>query len=169
MAPAPLPSPLPAARLPARMSIRSSSCTARSPRWWRWSVYGVYHAHHAAVPHMLGRGWGRTVTITSSARRGTRNVSPYAPSKGRCTGAGAGAHRDGGAALPPRVPGRSRGPARPLRRRQRARRDYRDTVLRAKRRGGQSAGCTRQSPIRVSWCGDAAARPCERCPPRRTR
>ena len=48
----------------------------------RINVHGVYHAHQAAVPHMLERGWGRTVTITSSARRGTPNVTPYAVSKG---------------------------------------------------------------------------------------
>jgi len=35
------------------------------------NVHGVYYAHQAAVPHMLKGGWGRCVTITSGARRGS--------------------------------------------------------------------------------------------------
>jgi NAD(P)-dependent dehydrogenase (short-subunit alcohol dehydrogenase family) len=51
-------------------------------RVMRINVYGVYHAHQAAVPHMLERGWGRCVTITSGARRGSPNQVPYSVSKG---------------------------------------------------------------------------------------
>lgn len=46
------------------------------------NVYGVFHAHHAAIPHMLERGWGRCVTITSGARLGATHVVPYGTSKG---------------------------------------------------------------------------------------
>lgn len=48
----------------------------------RINLYGVYHAHQAAVPHMLERGWGRCVTITSGARFGSPNQVPYSVSKG---------------------------------------------------------------------------------------
>ena len=48
----------------------------------RINVYGVYHAHQAAIPHMLESGWGRCVTITSGARRGSPNQVPYSVSKG---------------------------------------------------------------------------------------
>jgi 3-oxoacyl-[acyl-carrier protein] reductase len=46
------------------------------------NVYGVFYAHHAAIPHMLEQGWGRCVTITSGARFGATNVVPYGTSKG---------------------------------------------------------------------------------------
>lgn len=46
------------------------------------NVRGVYHAHQAAIPHMLSGGWGRCVTITSGARNGTPNQVPYGVSKG---------------------------------------------------------------------------------------
>ena len=46
------------------------------------NVYGVYHFHQAAIPHMLEAGWGRCVTITSGARRGSPNQVPYSVSKG---------------------------------------------------------------------------------------
>ncbi len=46
------------------------------------NVHGVFHAHHAAIPHMLEGGWGRTVTITSAARFGSADKLPYAVSKG---------------------------------------------------------------------------------------
>lgn len=46
------------------------------------NVYGVYHAHQAAIPHMLEQGWGRCVTITSGARHGATNQVPYGVSKG---------------------------------------------------------------------------------------
>ena len=46
------------------------------------NVNGVYYAHQAAIPHMLRRGWGRCVTITSGARHGATNLVPYAVSKG---------------------------------------------------------------------------------------
>ena len=46
------------------------------------NVHGVYHAHQAAIPHMLKGGWGRCVTITSGARRGSPNQVPYSVSKG---------------------------------------------------------------------------------------
>ena len=46
------------------------------------NVHGVYHAHQAAIPHMLKGGWGRCVTITSGARRGSPNQEPYSVSKG---------------------------------------------------------------------------------------
>ena len=46
------------------------------------NVYGVYHAHQAAIPHMLDRGWGRCVTITSGARHGATSQVPYGVSKG---------------------------------------------------------------------------------------
>lgn len=48
----------------------------------RINVYGVYHAHQAAIPHMLNGGWGRCVTITSGARHGSTNQVPYGTSKG---------------------------------------------------------------------------------------
>ena len=47
----------------------------------RINLYGVYHAHQAAIPHMLERGWGRCATMTSSARRGSPNQVPYCVSK----------------------------------------------------------------------------------------
>ena len=46
------------------------------------NVHGVYHAHQAAIPHMLKGGWGRCVTITSGALRGSPNQVPYSVSKG---------------------------------------------------------------------------------------
>ena len=46
------------------------------------NVHGVYHAHQAAIPKMLERGWGRCATITSGARRGSTNQVPYGVSKG---------------------------------------------------------------------------------------
>ena len=46
------------------------------------NVHGVYFAHQAAIPKMLERGWGRCVTITSGARRGSTNQVPYGVSKG---------------------------------------------------------------------------------------
>jgi len=46
------------------------------------NVNGVYYAHQAAIPHMLGSGWGRCVTITSGARHGATNLVPYGVSKG---------------------------------------------------------------------------------------
>jgi NAD(P)-dependent dehydrogenase (short-subunit alcohol dehydrogenase family) len=51
-------------------------------RVMRINVYGVYYAHQAAIPHMLERGWGRCVTITSGARHGATNLVPYGVSKG---------------------------------------------------------------------------------------
>jgi NAD(P)-dependent dehydrogenase (short-subunit alcohol dehydrogenase family) len=48
----------------------------------RINMYGVYHAHQAAIPHMLEREWGRCVTITSAARQGGPNQVPYCVSKG---------------------------------------------------------------------------------------
>src|SRR5439155_19021639 len=48
----------------------------------RINVSGVYYAHQAAIPHMLRRGWGRCVTITSGARHGATNQVPYGVSKG---------------------------------------------------------------------------------------
>jgi 3-oxoacyl-[acyl-carrier protein] reductase len=46
------------------------------------NLYGVYHAHQAAIPHMLSQGWGRCVTINSGARHGATNQVPYGVSKG---------------------------------------------------------------------------------------
>lgn len=46
------------------------------------NVHGMYYAHQAAVPHMLERGWGRCVTISSGARNGSPNQVPYSVSKG---------------------------------------------------------------------------------------
>lgn len=48
----------------------------------RTNLYGVYYAHQAAIPHMLEKGWGRCVTITSGARHGSTNKVPYSVSKG---------------------------------------------------------------------------------------
>ena len=48
----------------------------------RINVYGVYYAHQAAIPHMLGGGWGRCVSITSGARNAATNQVPYGVSKG---------------------------------------------------------------------------------------
>ena len=55
---------------------------AQFDRVMRINVYGVYHFHQAAIPHMLNRGWGRCVTITSGARNGSPNQVPYSVSKG---------------------------------------------------------------------------------------
>lgn len=55
---------------------------AEFERVQRINVHGVFHAHQAAVPHMLERGWGRCVSITSAARLGGTHVVPYACSKG---------------------------------------------------------------------------------------
>ena len=55
---------------------------AEFDRVMRINVYGVFYAHQAAVPHMLERGWGRCVTITSGARMGGAHVVPYSCSKG---------------------------------------------------------------------------------------
>jgi len=46
------------------------------------NVHGVYYAHQAAVPHMLERGWGRCVTISSGGRHGSPYQVPYSVSKG---------------------------------------------------------------------------------------
>lgn len=51
-------------------------------RVMRINLYGVYYAHQAAIPHMLERGWGRCVTITSGARHAATNQVPYGVSKG---------------------------------------------------------------------------------------
>jgi 3-oxoacyl-[acyl-carrier protein] reductase len=51
-------------------------------RTLRINVLGVHYAHQAAIPHMLARGWGRCVTITSGARLGALNNVPYGVSKG---------------------------------------------------------------------------------------
>jgi len=48
----------------------------------RVNVFGVYYAHQAAIPHMLKRGWGRCVTLTSGARFGKAEQAPYSISKG---------------------------------------------------------------------------------------
>lgn len=48
----------------------------------RINLFGVFHAHQAAIPHMRERGWGRCVTITSGARHGATNLVPYGVSKG---------------------------------------------------------------------------------------
>ena len=56
--------------------------SAEFERVQRINLHGVFYAHQAAVPHMLARGWGRCVTITSGARLGATHVVPYACSKG---------------------------------------------------------------------------------------
>ena len=48
----------------------------------RINVLGVHFAHQACLPHMLRKGWGRCVTITSAARLGALNNVPYGVSKG---------------------------------------------------------------------------------------
>lgn len=55
---------------------------AEFDRVMRINVYGVYYALQAAIPHMLARGWGRCVTITSGARHGAPQLVPYSVSKG---------------------------------------------------------------------------------------
>jgi NAD(P)-dependent dehydrogenase (short-subunit alcohol dehydrogenase family) len=55
---------------------------AQFDRVLRINLYGVYYAHQAAIPRMRERGWGRCVTITSSARMGATNQVPYGVSKG---------------------------------------------------------------------------------------
>src|SRR5437667_2466195 len=55
---------------------------AQFDRVMKINVYGVYIAHHAAIPPMLARGWGRCVTITSGARHAATNQVPYGVSKG---------------------------------------------------------------------------------------
>ncbi len=56
--------------------------TAQFDKVMRINVYGVYHAHQAAIPYMLKQGWGRCVSITSGARHGSPNQVPYSVSKG---------------------------------------------------------------------------------------
>ena len=56
--------------------------TAQFDKVMRINVYGTYYAHQATIPHMLSRGWGRCVTITSGARHGATNQVPYGVSKG---------------------------------------------------------------------------------------
>lgn len=51
-------------------------------RIMRVNVYGAFYCHQAAIPHMLARGWGRCVTITSGARLGATHNVPYGVSKG---------------------------------------------------------------------------------------
>ncbi len=55
---------------------------AEFERIMRVNVNGVYYAHHAVIPYMLERGWGRTVVMTSGAREGSPNLVPYSMSKG---------------------------------------------------------------------------------------
>ncbi|MBI2192363.1 MAG: SDR family oxidoreductase [Planctomycetes bacterium] len=55
---------------------------AEFDRVLRINLHGVYHAHQAAIPQMLARGWGRCVTITSGARLGATSLVPYGVSKG---------------------------------------------------------------------------------------
>jgi NAD(P)-dependent dehydrogenase (short-subunit alcohol dehydrogenase family) len=55
---------------------------AEFDRIMKINVYGVYYVHQAAIPHMLARGWGRCVTITSAARNGATSLVPYGTSKG---------------------------------------------------------------------------------------
>ena len=45
------------------------------------NLYGAYYAHQAAIPHMLDGGWGRCLSITSSARNGSPHQVPYCVSK----------------------------------------------------------------------------------------
>ena len=51
-------------------------------RFLRINILGVHFAHQAAIPHMLERGWGRCVTITSGARLGATHNVPYGVTKG---------------------------------------------------------------------------------------
>jgi NAD(P)-dependent dehydrogenase (short-subunit alcohol dehydrogenase family) len=55
---------------------------AQFDRVMKINVTGVYLAHHAAIPPMLERGWGRCCTITSGARHAATNQVPYGTSKG---------------------------------------------------------------------------------------
>jgi SDR family mycofactocin-dependent oxidoreductase len=46
------------------------------------NLTGVFHAIRASAPHMIERGYGRIVAISSAAgRQGTRNLGAYAASK----------------------------------------------------------------------------------------
>ena len=56
--------------------------SAQFERVMRINLFGVYYAHQAALPHMLARGWGRCVTITSAARHAATRLVPYGVSKG---------------------------------------------------------------------------------------
>lgn len=60
----------------------SQQSAAEFDRVMRVNVYGAYYCHQAAIPHMLARGWGRCVTITSAARLGAPQLLPYSVSKG---------------------------------------------------------------------------------------
>jgi 2-hydroxycyclohexanecarboxyl-CoA dehydrogenase len=47
------------------------------------NLTGTFHCLQAAVPDMIGAGWGRIVTISSSsAQSGTRRMAHYVASKG---------------------------------------------------------------------------------------
>ncbi len=45
------------------------------------NLTGVLHCCQAVLPHMTAQGWGRIVSITSHARHGVQERSPYAVSK----------------------------------------------------------------------------------------
>ena len=51
------------------------------------NLTGTFHCLHAAIPDMLGAGWGRIVTISSmSAQSGAPRMAHYAASKGGVIG-----------------------------------------------------------------------------------
>ncbi len=47
---------------------------------------GVLHCCQAVLPHMLERGWGRIVAVSSHGRKGSPTFVPYAVSKGGLQG-----------------------------------------------------------------------------------
>ena len=50
----------------------------------RINVYGVYHFHQTAIPHMLAGGWGRCVTITSGGAQWQPESSALFGIEGGC-------------------------------------------------------------------------------------
>ncbi len=51
------------------------------------NLHGVMHNVHAALPHMIERGWGRIVTIVSDAgRTGEANMAAYCAAKAGAAG-----------------------------------------------------------------------------------
>jgi NAD(P)-dependent dehydrogenase (short-subunit alcohol dehydrogenase family) len=53
----------------------------------RVNLYGVLHCAHAVLPGMIGKGWGRIVTISSdSGRTGEANMAAYSAAKAGAAG-----------------------------------------------------------------------------------
>jgi len=57
------------------------------PRFLAVNLLGVMHCTKAALPSMIGSGWGRVITIVSdAARHGEAKLAPYAAAKAGAAG-----------------------------------------------------------------------------------